>query len=854
MKRMAFRADRDVRDDHLEETRDKMNKSMDFTVLAEIGGQISLRWSASGLIADSILGESMLEDLSIFEDLIPKLFGSGFTNLENFSLSDENNVAYYRTMLDAMTVKLDADQITHAADTIRNFRYPSAWPGPENDIDITTASEKIGTKTGGGEEEEESFKGEITYVSDEEEEKVGITDVDVNDNEIKPRFSDDVVKKRDEITLKKVREDKIADEVAMKVGRMVIKAAGLSPLTLKESDQRKGLDAVADVVMSTLFTLEKGGIPRGQTVIFNRKEILKWLKKNGRDMANIIYAKIAFEWILKNPKMLIFVRQGLTPGPDRLRVVVGTLAFIAVFGAIFFLLSKESVKSYDIAQTELVAKRKSWWAAFKRKEDQTIITTLLGKEVIDTKKDAFAFRKLLIQKKTSLLNTLSGMNYEQLSKPENLGWFKGTKYENRVSMHDVWVWSKSWVGMDPVEISDVEDLLTKFSKAVDSITQNYIENDEMVAASMGDAMWNYIRGFLMSAMGEKWPTGWLETTALAGYPIGGVGLAAGLGGLVGYIAFHVASATVIWGYTGDSTAYREAFNNSVWIMKKSFHLLAIPVILTGISKMLGSFSFLLSSWGLFAAISAIYLAPGVGGVLVGITGMAWSATRETAIMVATANKKAVYTDPRLIAVQKTYMEENQALLDELEKIRLEYIGMARKDSRQAIDLATKAETLRLTLLARQDNTNNKTKLLLENSETNRTIKSLRIENEKLIAKRTGNKKKYKKLKQKSKQLLITLRSSLSPSQRELLQLDWKDNVSVDPSPQGSDLAIMPRPNSSIHDNPIPEVTSALPYGPSQFISVEKWVKRDDVDEDDEHVDEDDEHVDADGTDADVGAL
>ena len=474
-----------------------------------------------------------------------------------------------------------------------------------------------------------------------------------------------------------------------------------------------------------------------------------------------------------------------------------------------------------MAQTELISQRETWWDGFTRVEDKKIINKLLGKGVkVDTKKDAFAFRELLRRKKNTFLKTMAGMNFEELKKPENLGWFETTKYAKRVSIYDIYSYGKSYF-VTREEASDVERLLEKFETSVESIATDYINNDEVIYGGLGDWMWNNIRGFLLSLAGKTFPAGFLSATTAFGYPIGAVGLAAMTGTIVGYWAYNLASSLVVWGYTGDTTAFQDFKNNSAWIVYKTVHLALLPVLWTKLSGFFGNLSFLFNSLGMAATLFFTLAVPQFGYVLTGLQGLGILAVNKTANIVATANKDLLFLaiDPRTAAVKRTYMEDNEAILEELERIRLEFIGRARIDATAAHDMAA----LTLSVKTNQKNSDNASRKLLITESVRLQIEgykeeiaTLRLEGEKKV-------KKIMRLKGRSR-LTIQNGKPLSQSQSKVMTIGWQGNVPNTVASQPGDVHYVPAPSSSIYDTEPPTVTSQLGTGTARLISEREWVE------------------------------
>ena len=799
MKRAAFRAARDTVDDHLEKTRDEMFKSMQFTVLADVGDQISLRWEASGLVADSILGESILEDASAFQDLTTKLFGSGFSDPEKFSLPEESRVAYYRAMLDAMTEDLEPKHTKYVIETIRNFRYPSAWPGPKSNINMTTGV-KIGSNGGGPTPtvtfpDDGGFGGKETEDEEEEEE---------------------AARKH----MKKLKRE-AKKNAAVNFGLMLSELVGVSPLELQASDQKEFLNKAADQMEADLLLPKPGEKSIGRTVILNREAFLEWFDQKGRSLESITWTRIALEWILQNSDLLLFVRRGLTPTQDKQRVKVAALAAMAVFGPVFLLFAWQGITSYNAAQVQLQIKRTNWWDSFSQSKDHEIVDKLLGKK-FDRTQDALSFRELLRENKNNLLNRVIGMNLEELKKDENLGWFEDTKFGKATSFSDAWTWTRSkipWAAS--VEPSKVDNLLGKFENAVETIATKYVNNDEAIFGSLGDWIWARIRGLLLTLAGQTVPAAFLSSTAF-GLPIGSLGLAAGVGSVLGYIAYHVASAYVIWSYTGDATAFQEAGNHAKWILFKVAHIVIPPLAASQLGRMFGTLSYLFSAWGMFGALILTYFVPQFGAIMTGLSGLAVTAVHQTVTTVSMANGDSLVLEPRLSALVQTRKAQQKAILDKIESVRLELSKILIKGSQKEVELQQQHRTLSLELKQQQEQSNNRLKFMI--------LPMLM----KMMA--SSGKGSQKQLLPSELKKMLGLTETQSPFAQpgdvgyapntEVLSIEWDDTEEMTTSSglSSDDL----RTDKIIHSSNV--LRNRRPHGKAELVTLDEWLGDDEQDQ------------------------
>ncbi len=658
-KRREFRVARDAVEDHLDKTREKLFKSQEITLLSNIKDQVSIRWELCGLVTDIILEESVMQDVSSFEDLKTKLFGTGFRDAGDLSLPEEVKVAYYRTMLDALSEDLETKHARYATETVRSFRFPAAWPGPEGP---RTSETKIASN---------GFGPEVTEPGDDDEEEA-----DAHSRRLK----------------------RAKDNAAMELGRMLTELIGVTPLELQASDQKDYVNKIADVMEADILP-KPGEVSIGRSVIFNRRALLAWYDQKGRSLESITWARIAYEWILQNSDLLLFVRRGLKPEEERERVKTSLLLAMAVFGSVFLLLSWKGISGYNEAQAQLNVERRTWWDSLRQENDLGFVDELLGED-FDHTQDPLTLRQHLREKKNALLKKLSGMGLEDLKKKENLGWFNEENYGTGVSFKDVFAAGFSLIPFVTVpEATSVDNLVAKLENAVETISEKYINNDKVIFGSLGDWIWARIRGFLLTLTGPTFTNLLAETWK--GIPIGSVGLAVGVGGILAYIAYHIGSAYVIWAYTGDITAFQEAAHHAWWIMTKVLHL-TVPALLGGLfERMFGQLTYLFSAWGTFATLLLAFAFPKFAWLLTVVGELSIRAVHQMAVTVSLANGDPLVLDPRLSGLEKTRKQEQKQLLEKVESVRIELAGIMQKESLKRLKREQDLESLSLTLKQNQ---------------------------------------------------------------------------------------------------------------------------------------------------------
>ena len=442
------------------------------------------------------------------------------------------------------------------------------------------------------------------------------------------------------------------------------------------------------------------------------------------------------------------------------------------------------------------------------------------------------------------------MNMAALEDPKNLGWFEKTKYGKKMSWYDVYTYGTSMIPFtgEATESSEVDNLLGKFENAVESITTKYINNDEAVFGSLGDWIWARLRGLLLTVFGEAIPPTVLSATAF-GFPIGSVGLAAGVGFVLGYIAYYYASAFVIHSYTGDASAFSEAHNNARWILLKVAHLSFAPMAASQLGRMFGSFNYVFSAYGLFAAIILGSVVPSLIPVAIGVTGMAITATAKTANMVAVANKGNILfpADPRLITKRNTYMEDTKALIELLETMRTEFMNTLKKDSKQAMSLKNNIDLVALQLNEKQAESNagilaqvmtQGVVLQIEGLKNDilRLEKSTKKDKKKILLLKNDKKKEVLLLENSNKPLLITQGKDMASGSlydQDYTEGDFGYTVNPDVSVYESDLTeeMSDRTGISTQDlsygtisNSVATLRRRLPHGKGKLISRKEWAK------------------------------